>query len=681
MKAFGTKKSVANYIISCILAIVTVSVVFVLGNVWLGDKENPLSPYWEPVFLISLFLWIACVLWNVVAPVFLKKKFRDLTAERINEMFIANRQQAKEHLGRETRRVILSAYGCLAYMIFFFVLTLATAFFSGAHSDLAGIAILFVFIIWGIYQRWLSPLFQEPPYPSQAVLDRAEYPILYGVADRAKAALGLTGHIEILPTGDFTASILGVRGGYGLLLGSALVASLDEEEMYNTLLHEFAHYDPRYTPKRVPNALRTLLETPEDIGRFGDWFISYFLLVYQIRDMFYQTAASQYIEKGADAAVKDHGSPVKMAAVLAKCSLYDRFANDAGYYIGTPYYAPETDRTDRATHYYRAFRETILQRLDRWLPDLEKELQPRNSSHPIFRLRRESIGVAAQDVVVRFPDEETPFSQEGRQLLANMDHAIYENSVDTWGQEREEEYLYPLSIVKKWEFSPHAYMGEESIPVIEALCTLCRYEEAEALCDEIVATADTPYKSAYALLRKAMFMALRDEDDCIPLFYRVMDLNNNYTDVCMEQLGNYCCRRGLEEELEAYRSCALVEVQRMHDEGEPFEEILPRDHLVKDDLDPAVLEEHLAFFKEVGGEDLVSVHIVKKVASPTLEGHLVVIQLEENTSDERKKEIMGRVFRRLDTCDNRQWGLFYWTPQIEYILKKVKGSLLYQKNK
>lgn len=672
-------KVILLYVLALMLALVTV-----LGAFLGGMALTHALPHTRAI----LFCWalnillIALMLTSGIgAALFLKKK-RAMRVADGHQYLDEKRNTIKQDLERATRHLQRSALCCRLYIVLVTLLPHAAVFFMGvAVKNYIPFLLIDIWAVLGIYSRFGRALGSRPKLDKNECLAKDKYPLVYAVAERAKKAAGLSGEVYLVASLSHDASIARFGKNHVILLGSSLLGSESEEELYNILLHEFAHMTENYTPKAIDPLFGRFMADEEGgtISRYAEVLLLLPTALYNWEYALYLFLASETIEAKADAIVKEKGNGIAFANALAKCVLHSHFERLSENWLA-PLYAPEEMRRDYATYSFNGFCRALEEKGGAWLEALEHEIQSKSASHPIFRTRRDAVGVTKEQVKPILPAKDTPFAKECAAIMAYVDANLYKDNKDAYAEGRKVNYLRPLAIVNAWKEEGKPLSADDSIPVVQALCNLNRFDEAEALCEEMIAAVKNPSSTAYHRFVKARLLMDRDDDSAIAQMYEVIELNSNFLQEGLDAIGAYCCRRGLQKELDEYRAKAAGLLQKGIDEHDPAGILTHRDNLVKDDMDKNKLDAHIAFMVSVGEGKLVGLYLVKKLITATFSSSVFVVELAPDTDGETVDRVMDKIFRHLDTSDgDEQYSLFLMNDYYRKVVKKVPDSCVWKK--
>lgn len=665
-----TKNIVAS-VISMILGAITICLSYFAGVTLKGEVPEAVSAIFTVLLLIILLI-------NIIYGIVKNKKMQKMKVAEVNEMMLRRKQNIKENFELATHRLHRTSLFCKLYVAFITVFMHINAFLLGtAEYAETRFILLLVFMTGGVYIRFIGAIIDKPKIDPKDFLPRDEYKSLYSVAEEAMAGAGVEGKIYVATDNSFDAGISKQGDTYLLFIGAIMLNSLSRDELFNVLLHEFAHYSKDYTPKSTYGFFNRFIEHETDGSTITDVIISIPMRKYGEEFVFYTLLASEYIESMADSVTIEKGDPKSFVSALAKCNFYESYGRITHKYQSAPLFESEEVTNNVATLNLNAFHNAVNENTAKWLSEYEKEIQPRNATHPIYRMRRDAVGVSADEVKISmtFSDD---LEKERKATLEKLNDEICKQLSEHYSELRKVNYLDPLAIIEEWQSGKKEYSSAELIPVIDALVGIWRFEEAEELCDRIIAEEENVYATAYPRHIKGTMMLLRDDERGIDLLYEAIELNSNLLEASINQIGEFACRHGMQDELDKYREKATALTQKMIDEDEKANVLTQTDKVVADDMPEEALKAHIDYISSIS-ENIKSIYVVKKVISDTFSSHVFLIEFEKESTQETINEAMNKIFRYLDTLDDEQYSLFLYNKFYKNIVKKVKGSLKYSK--
>lgn len=675
MENKGKLKNVIFSIVAMILGALTIAASFVLGSVMKNESNTELFGILANISTALTFVILAI---NIIYRIVWTNKMNKMKVAEVNEMMLKRKENIKENFDLATARLHKTSTFCKLYVVSITIFMHVTSFFLGASLISTRYLLYLIFMTGGVYIRFVGAIIDKQKIKPEEFLPEGEYGELYSIAQEAMTKAGVDGKIYIATDNSFNAAIAKDGNTYLLMLGAIMVNSLSREELYNVLLHEFAHHSKEYTPKSTYGFFNRFIEHQTDGSTITDIIISLPTMKYGEEFIYYTLLASEYIEAMADSVTLKNGNPKALISALAKCNFYDSYDKVLFEYQAKPLFESETIPENLATINFEAFVNSVNDNASKWLESYEKEIQPRNATHPIYRLRRDAVGVKADEVAWTLNVNDDGLDKERAAILQYVNEDIVKRLSANYEELRKENYLKPLSIINGWENNKDNYSSAELIPVIDALAGLLRFDEAEALCDKIIAEEENKYAKAYPKHFKGSMLLLRDDPAGIDLLYEAIELNSNLLEISINQIGEFACRNGLQDELDKYREKAVSLTQKMIDEDENANVLTQSDKIIEDDISEDALKLHIDFISSIS-ENIKSIYLVKKIINESFSSHVFLIEFEKDTVPDTINESMNKIFRYLDTLDDEQYSLFLYNKLYKNIVKKVKNAKKYSK--
>lgn len=634
---------------------------------WIHNADNNLLKIIGAIltFILCLTLFLNITL----AKSFSKKKNNQSSSEH-QEEFALRRQQAADdihavinNIKRIRAIMLLYSFTLIALGAALIVITAITKYYIFALIPLLT-----------VYFAFFRLVPEKEKYDFSNYSLPFDYPVIHQIAHKAAKKLGVDGKIRIVFFAGDNAGIARIGKTYSLQIGTFLLDILTEEEFEQVLIHEFAHFT--IDDVRMSSAAKLfyrIMSNPK-----SEMFYAYLDGLFAYEYNMYLHAASVTIENIADRAVIDHGRPDIAANALAKSALLNLFAGESEKFYPEPYFAPEEKRKNSGEIAVNAFRKAFSQREEFWKTILANEIQPRNASHPILRNRLQSIGASNYEVVI--PDYEGEFRQECLKARKEADEKVYNDNLEGYAQDRNLHFLEPMRIIKKWKEDGEPITAEITREVINAMHMLMQYDDAEKLCDRIISEEENPFAKAYAYFVKGNMLLKRYEIDGIELIYKAIELNGNYIPGGLSLVGEFCCRMGLQKELDEYRQKAneLSDAEMKNSQQSAF--LSSSDNLVKDDMPEEMKQSIIDYIKSVSENVIAKVYLVKKIIADNYTVSAFVIRFVPDTSDDVIDRVMNKIFEHLDAHPSgKHFSLWVYNRETEAAVKKVKDSCIYMR--
>ena len=608
----------------------------------------------------------------------LYKKMNDMSVAEAQKSFLSHRENAKEEADKYFLKLKKIRINASVFALFIGL--------SGGISLVLSIAfknyVILIFAIISLF--WLYVAFSRISFRlnsnkrrftnDKTYVDEKDYPHLFGLCKKAADIMGCKGKIKISVLPDCNAGIAKIGGYYSIQLGARLLALLNEEELYNVLLHEFAHVSPALDEQSEMIQFYNdhFGAEPNFIQRFYSGFDMRFVLDYMI----YSFAVSILNETSSDEAMKVYGNAQAAASALIKLHFNDLYDWEYNLYPHANFFAEERPDELFFEKIIDEFLSTIPKRKDFWLELIPKEILARNASHPTLKMRLDTLGIT--DFVVLDAETEGDYRKECQKATKHVQKLLIAENKEDFAKTRRG-YLESLEKIKQWELDGKPVVAEEYGTILSALVRDGRMDEAIELCD--MAIEKLPLSgSSYAYYIKGAHMLANYDPSGIELIYKAVDDNKNYLEEGLGLIGKFCCITGRSEELDDYREKAVKYAQQDKDVYSKVGTLYPDDEITSDDLDKSLLENLKSYFKRVDNGKISAIYIVKKVITKDFSTSAVVVKFVEGAKNEEIGEVMDKIFEYLDKATDHQFSLFLYDQVRNVRVERVPGSLVYKKS-
>ncbi|MBQ8400219.1 MAG: hypothetical protein IJX08_09710 [Clostridia bacterium] len=673
-----TKKTVGQ-ILRLLGAILLVSAMGV-GGIFAGaDLPEAVKNGCGIGALAALILLGVLLIASVIGAQFYKKSMK-LSVKEQQEYFLSRKSEAEQDLDKVVQKIVLLRRLMKGFALFLLFFALAFSFLSGigGADSFSALSLFPVYLCYGALSR-LFP--HREKFKFEGYCAEKDYPEIHALAHKAAKALNMDGKIRIVFLNDCNAGIAKIGDTYSLQLGVNLLDVMSSDELYQILLHEFAHLTKDGNPTDKEYALFADLAEGD-----GSVFSRLTNILFSLPDTFYifeyyiyRLSASVFIEERADRAILEKGDPQTAVNGMAKLGYNNLFEKELHRFIDDHYYSAEQPRENTCQVVNEALRRAIIERGAFYKELLLKEIQPRSASHPIFRLRMQALGV--KDFEVRLPDHTDAYGQECKKAAQELSKEIAETIKDDYAQVREERYVKPLAIIEEYRKSGQTLTAEEARPVFDALMAFSYYDEAEALCDRLLQTTENHFATAHALYTKGCILLGRYDKQGIDFLYEAMDINHNYVEEGLSMIGEFCCTTGDEQGLETYRERALFLGQKQIDEVSHTGELTVKDRLVAETMPKEMLEDILAFIKKSDEGVLSEVHLVRKLITDDYFCSFFILHFKKDAEEEKMARVYDKIFNHLDTRpEDWQFSLFVYDESLKQVMakiEKIKGTKVF----
>ena len=207
------------------------------------------------------------------------------------------------------------------------------------------------------------------------------------------------------------------------------------------------------------------------------------------------------------------------------------------------------------------------------------------------------------------------------------------------------------------------------------------HDEREALCDSIIAETENKFALPHAYMNKGKVMLLRYDKGGIDYIYKAMEINSNYIDWGLDEIGAFCCRMGLEKELLKYREKAVEYTQSQMDKYDETGTLTPKDNVSASDMPAELLDEIVSFMKNADEkEQLRAVYLVKKQIAEDFSTDVFMLVFRIDYDNEACGELYDKIFNFLDTHPtDRQFSLFVYDKSYDAVLKKAQNYIVFER--
>lgn len=623
----------------------------------------------------------------LAASILLTRRFsgqkKALSAAQVQEEFAARKEKAAEDLtlaGRRLRRARRNLCLWQGLTVLLSVVAIIAGGMNTARSMWC--VIVGMILLIGALCRLSRPM-GRPVAPGY-LLPRAEHEALYALCEKARDTLGAEGKVRLAVEHNGSASVARFRKETYLMFGTVLLSVLDEEELYQVLLHEFAHVSGDLPDTRKAQALADRIRRAGNrftglMGFFHGVFSlvnSYQTLVFDYEFFFYSIASSVVVEKKADGAVQTWGNPQAFARALTKICFYDYFEQEWNAKEGENFFAGESYPADFEFRVIRQYRQSLQERQAFWRAMAEKEIQPRNASHPILRERLAALGITCYDPTL--PDDAgTPYRQACDSAIRFYQELRVREESEVYAKLREEYYIAPRQTVEAWKEAGSPLDAPDIRRVMNAMRQIGRSGEAEALADALLAEETPGMPVVHAHYIKGLSLLERYDPAGIGYLYCAAETNFNYAEECLETIGTFCCKNGLEKELEEYRERAVA----LHEKGQQRAwDRAPsrRDVYLPEHLPAGVLESILSYVKEIDDGTVDKLYLVRRQINESFGYSTFIIQYKETCDPDKADAFYDKLFEHLDMrTENIDFYLMNASDMTRSVVSRVENAQVY----
>lgn len=674
------KKDALVWVISCFLSI--------LGEISgvLFFSKSELNQTWTMIAEISVMLFVCLLIpINFLLKKQNVKKIEGMNAAELQSFYLSHRENAEE----TTLKQLKSLKKIRLYTAFYSVFLTAAAIFISVFSylpDRSWISIptmIFSLLIYHeVLLRLIKPFSKKDFDEDDLYVSESEFPHLYAMAKKARDEIGCKGDIKIALITDGNAGIAQIDGVYSIQLGTIMLSTINEEELFCILLHEFSHiiWENKYCAKETKHywKITHLAESNIKATPFKPLYLFADLIYFQNYELF-RYASSLIIEETADKAMCIQADGKIAASALIKLKYFEFFTWEEGTTDKISPFASKNPNKAFITSVCNEFKEAIKTNEDKWNSLIDLEILSRSASHPTTKMRLDALGATKTETVESFNSEE--YIAETKKALSYTDE-LYWKYNEEYFKERHKEYLDAKERVDKWEAEGKKIVAEEYAGIVHNLRTLGRASDAISVCDRAIEELSNS-AAAYAFYMKGNFLIHQYDSLGIEYIYKSMD-NHNYIDEGLEMIGHFCCMTGRQKELDEYREKAIIMAQDQMDKYSKLSELKKDDNLSTEKLPEGMLEKILEYVSSIENGRIEKIYLVKKNITEDFSASVFVVKFftAKNNSDEKKDfEIMNKTFNHLDACYEHQFCLYDF-KDVSYIkFESIPESCVYSAQK
>lgn len=664
-------------IVPFILAIIFNLVMYAAG---IGCVLHSRFLYGRVLLWISVALLVICMVGSPIGATLYSRRFNNMAEDELLHYILSGTKKLQTAFEQAEKNILRLKNRVTVYYAFVILLTLAISFFYGTAKY--GSEVSYVLLLCSVYIQadllhiLISIATEKPDFSQYA--DSASYPFIENIAKQAEQAVGVNGDIRLAFSDECNAGIQQFGKTYAIELGVPLLAVLTPEELYQVFLHEFAHMQDEHI--RVNQNARRFFIALEACGATATGYANRFLFalpsaVFTTEFAIFDAASSELNEAQADTILHKKGNPKAAAAGLAKTAMYESYIYEYPLLYPKHFYADPTPPLDICTRDCTRFRRAIELRKSEWISMLEQELPGRLQTHPTFRQRLEALENPQFSICL--PENTSPYFREVMHAASDIDKILYDLNYEEYDTARAEEYLAPLSVIQNYEKNKKPLSAVDSRPIIEAYIELHRFDEAQAICKEILAHAKNDAEAAHASFALGCLLLLHYDARGTEYVQKAIETNaENYAETGFEYLGRFYSKMGMEKELSEHRKHvdAFLHTQEQRN---AITELSHKDslHLVsQDDMRKA----QIAHIAALCGDAVQKIYLLRKDISESMYTYAYILRFADSIDETTQDEIVTTVFNYLDT-ENDQYSLFVYDKSYKKIFKAVGNCCVYEK--
>lgn len=666
----------------CIAATIT-AVFYILGCVFKKPLTEIQEAIYGVIFIATLLLPALLLVINVIYDKMFQKRLNNKPVDYLQNIYMKHREQTETAAKKKLKllkfiKALNFFYGILLLACGCFVAFSLPAFYE--ITTAFPVLIIALVYVSAFVTRIYLPAKKSYFKNDKTYVDEKDYPQLYSSAKKAANALGINGEIKISLLPECNSGIAKIGNTYSVQIGVILLDIINDDELYNVLLHEFSHAaNQAFYSNKLAHYSNWLSESHQLLMSF--LFLSKFFSGLDIAFLFnydiYSYTISIWFETEADKSMAKLGNPKAAASALLKLKYYELYDWQCEAYDFEPYYLPEQQNEKPVTRTIDQYKEFEKKYSSLWNKCAEKEILSRSASHPTLKMRFETIG-ATEFRTIDFKKSDALVT-ESKKAVEFVEKLLVEERADEYDDLRNANYIEPIETIKAWEENGKKIIAETYHEIINSLRFIGRTEEAIELCDRVIEELDA-VGACYATYTKAIFLMRRFDESGIDLMYSAINENSNYIREGLSVLGHFCCITGNQKELDKYREKAVELAQLHKDEYSQLSLLNKNDKLSTEKLPEELLTSILDYILQVSDDTIDDIYLIRKTISDNLFSSVFIIKFNKDIETQIKYEVLDKIFNHLDTCSDWQFSLFDYVDVAKVKPEKIENSCVYSKN-
>lgn len=659
-------KKIAAIVFSYVIAIVLVIGMWLLGYYTYNGK------YLHWILLgVSLAVIITCFIGNIVLNAKFNKKYNDLSMKQLYEMSKQWQKEIESNYLSEQRKVDKLITLANAYLIFLIAIQCVFFYALGCTKADFGAGII------GVSIFTLAPLFFSLMLPAvteeqkSAFISEKQFPMLYETARRAYETTNCTGQLQLAYSTEGIA-INKVGNKITVFLHPSIVRLLTQDELYNVLIHEFAH-DVNVDTRRAMRYFKAeqKWEASDGVG-YSSLFTAFLQQKISFAIAKYRAFSSRYHEIKADELVAKLGNAQHYTNANAKSEMYKLYNQNGNFVMNYEIFASDNPPEDWYTKDVECFFAAKEKFEPRWRQQMAVELPAMNDSHPTFRMRMENANCTHYDCDTvesnqQYVEEQNRFIEFGNKLLAKEMKPQYQFI-------REDAFL---TRNKYFEIYQKFKAGENisSNTLVECAKSLFNVDNEKT--SEIVEVL-IDRKSPWGYYIMAMIHLENNDERCLPLFEEAMKTSALAPD-CIQNIGLFALRTGNQQLLDEYRSRVADTMQTSKD---VYDDRVwtPKIPLKQCALPESARNQLIDELKKQFENNLTAVYMASYSKGST-ETHIVMAQFDKKLKPQQLYPLFSQLSEVIENFgDENILSAVTLNKQQFNAIKKVDGSLVYQKD-
>lgn len=659
-------KKIAAIVFSYLIAIALIIGMWVLGYYTYNGK------YLHWILLgVSLAVMLTCFIANIVLTAKFSKKYNDMSMKQLYEMSKQWQKEIESNYLSEQRKVDKLITLANVYLIFLIVIQCVFFYALGCTKADFGAGII------GVSIFTLAPLFFSLMLPAvteeqkSAFISEKQFPMLYETARRAFKTTNCTGQLQLAYSTEGIA-INKVGNKITVFLHPSIVRLLTQDELYNVLIHEFAH-DVNVDTRRAMRYFKAeqKWEASDGVG-YSSLFTAFLQQKISFAIAKYRAFSSRYHEIKADELVSKLGNAQHYTNANAKSEMYKLYNQNGNFVMNYEIFASDNPPEDWYTKDVECFFTAKEKSEPQWRQQMAVELPAMNDSHPTFRMRMENANCTHYDCDTvesnqQYVEEQNRFIEFGNKLLAKEMKPHYQFI-------HEEAYLLRQKNIETYQkFKEGANISPNTL--VECAKSLFNVDNSKAA---EIAEVLIDRKSPWGYYIMAMVHFLNNDERCVPLFEEAMKTSALAPD-CIQNIGLFALRSGNQQLLDEYRSRVADTMQTSKDVHDD-RVWTPKIPLKQCALPETARNQLIDELKKQFENNLTAVYMASYSKGST-ETHIVMVQFDKKLKPQQLYPLFEQLSEVIENFgDENICPSVTLNKQQFNAIKKVDGSLVYQKD-
>lgn len=660
-------------IIKWILSVLAIVLSAVLGAIYdgIGIKN-------KTILIAMLIAFPIILISGTIASLIAKKRFiKNIDRENLQMNLLAERERGEE-IAREKIALLKRLIRTIdALSIIFLILVCISEFcfiaICGAEAGGAALPAIMGAYCGFYFIRPRRVKINESK--SEDYLREEEYPLLYGLARRAADVVGCSGKIKIFVDADFNAGVLAISDGYSIRLGSYILDNLSEAELFNVMLHEFAHVEKKNDEINGILSYYNLVQDDQTLN-FAVCPYVYFHAKFMFEFFAYQYVCSLMNEDAADTAMRNYGDPEAAASMLIKLKFSELYQWERNTYDEENIFEPEEMIEDCIRRPLKWFRERMELRKEDWIKMIDSEILSRSATHPTAKMRIESLGVKEARLLPRSDSEE--YLREIDKAISHLETLVRKEVQKSYSDIRDRDYLQYMRIIEEWESAGKPITRENYQDIIISHFSTLKISEFVNICCQVINEIPEP-ANYFAHHMYGIYLLRCYDERGLEHLYKSIELNHNNWEEAMQTIGQYACMVGKQDELDKYRARAMEMSKKHFNLYEKMDSIGPKDTLIRErELPRQLMADMLKYFEQIDNGTIKSIHMVRKVIDRDNFVTCIIVTPWKGADMNKFSDAMSWIFQFLDKSSDWQFSLFDMRFVPKKLVMKVEHSCIYR---